>query len=123
MTQAGIVVSQFFNSLTVRSEDQSILRVGVFTNLRLLLAGAFGVVIVSCISYIPLLQRVFGTAGLTSWDWLMLTGFGLGLLLADECRKGRGAPPSAGQRSLLAGPDAPAPWPRWRARLSLDLPT
>ena len=28
-----------------------------------------------------------GTAGLTVWDWLMLVGFGLGLLLADECRK------------------------------------
>jgi P-type Ca2+ transporter type 2C len=87
MTQVGIVVSQFFNSLTVRSEDQSILRIGVFTNTRLLLAGAFGIALVSCISYIPILQRVFGTAGLTVWDWLMLTGFGVGLLLADECRK------------------------------------
>jgi hypothetical protein len=38
MTQAGIVVSQFFNSLTVRSEDQSILAIGEFTNRRLLLA-------------------------------------------------------------------------------------
>jgi Ca2+-transporting ATPase len=87
MTQAGIVVSQFFNSLTVRSEDQSILTVGVFTNRRLLLAGAFGIVLVSCISYIPVLQSVFGTAGLTVWDWLMIVGFGLTLLLADECRK------------------------------------
>jgi Ca2+-transporting ATPase len=87
MTQVGIVVSQFFNSLTVRSEDQSILRIGVFSNRKLLLAGAFGIALVSCISYIPILQRVFGTAGLTVWDWLMLTGFGLGLLLADECRK------------------------------------
>lgn len=87
MTQAGIVVSQFFNSLTVRSEDQSILTIGVFTNRRLLLAGAFGIALVSCISYIPVLQNVFGTADLTVWDWLMLVGFGLALLLADECRK------------------------------------
>jgi magnesium-transporting ATPase (P-type) len=87
MTQAGIVVSQFFNSLTVRSEDQSILTIGIFTNRRLLLAGAFGIALVSCISYIPVLQNVFGTADLTGWDWLMLVGFGLALLLADECRK------------------------------------
>jgi len=80
-------VSQFFNSLTVRSEDQSILTIGVFTNRRLLLAGAFGIALVSCISYIPVLPNVFGTAGLTVWDWLMLVGFGLALLLADECRK------------------------------------
>jgi Ca2+-transporting ATPase len=87
MAQAGIVVSQLFNSLTVRSEDQSILTIGVFTNRRLLLAGTFGIALVSCISYIPALQSVFGTASLTVWDWLMLTGFGLALLLADEGRK------------------------------------
>jgi calcium-translocating P-type ATPase len=87
MTQVGIVVSQFFNSLTVRSEDQSILTIGVFTNRRLLLAGAFGIALVACISYVPVLQSVFGTAGLTVGDWLMLVGFGLALLLADECRK------------------------------------
>ena len=87
MTQAGIVVSQFFNSLTVRSEDQSILTIGIFTNRRLLLAGAFSIALVSCISYIPVLQSVFGTDGLTVWDWLMLVSFGLALLLADECRK------------------------------------
>jgi hypothetical protein len=45
----------FFNSLTVRSEDQSILTIGVFTHRRLLLAGAFGIALVSCISYIPVL--------------------------------------------------------------------
>ena len=87
MVQMGIVVSQFFNSLTVRSDDQSILTIGVFTNRRLLLAGAFGIALVSCISYVPVLQSVFGTAGLTVWDWLMLVSFGLALLLADECRK------------------------------------
>jgi Ca2+-transporting ATPase len=87
MTQAGIVVSQFFNSLTVRSDDQSLLTIGIFTNRKLLLAGAFGIALVSCISYIPVLQHVFGTAGLTGWDWLMLVSFGLALLLADECRK------------------------------------
>ena len=87
MTQAGIVVSQFFNSLTVRSDDQSILTIGPFSNRRLLLAGAFGIALVSCISYIPVLQSVFGTADLTIWDWFMLVGFGLALLLADEGRK------------------------------------
>jgi P-type Ca2+ transporter type 2C len=68
-------------------DDQSILTIGILTNRRLLLAGASGIALVSCISYIPVLQHVFGTAGLTVQDWLMLTGFGLVLLLADECRK------------------------------------
>jgi P-type Ca2+ transporter type 2C len=87
MVQVGIVVSQFFNSLTVRSDDQSILAIGILTNRKLILAGAFGIALVSCISYVPVLQSVFGTAGLSVWDWLMLTGFGFALLLADEGRK------------------------------------
>jgi Ca2+-transporting ATPase len=87
MTQAGIVVSQFFNALTVRSEDQSIVTVGLFSNRLLIFAGLTGVALVACVSYLPALQHIFGTAGLTVWDWLIITGFGLGLLAADECRK------------------------------------
>jgi Ca2+-transporting ATPase len=87
MVQAGIVVSQFFNALTVRSDDQSIITVGLFSNRPLIFAGLTGVALVSCVSYLPALQHIFGTAGLTVWDWLIITGFGLGLLAADECRK------------------------------------
>jgi P-type Ca2+ transporter type 2C len=87
---AGVYFAFFWRihsaHLGVRSEDQSLLTIGVFINRRLLLAGAFGIALVSCMSYIPVLQHVFGTAGLTVWDWLMLVGFGLALLLADECR-------------------------------------
>ena len=39
MVQVGIVVSQFFNSLTVRSDDQSILTIGIFTNRKLMLVS------------------------------------------------------------------------------------
>jgi magnesium-transporting ATPase (P-type) len=74
-------------SIDLGSEDQSILTIGIFSNRRLLLAGAFGIALVGCISYIPVLQSVFGTADLSATDWLMLVGFGLALLLADECRK------------------------------------
>jgi len=87
MVQVGIVVSQFFNAQTVRSDDASILTVGVLTNLRLLVAGGISLVLVSCISYVPILQHVFGTTGLTPTDWFILTGFGVALLAADELRK------------------------------------
>ena len=87
MTQVGIVVSQFFNAQTVRSDDESILTVGVFTNRRLLVAGGIGLALVSCISYVPILQHVFGTTGLTLTDWLIVSGFGVALLAADELRK------------------------------------
>ena len=65
----------------------SILTVGVFTNRRLLVAGGIGLALVSCISYVPILQHVFGTTGLTLTDWLIVSSFGVALLAADELRK------------------------------------
>ena len=87
MVQVGIVVSQFFNSLTVRSGDQSILTIGVLSNRRLIVAGLFSVGLVSCIAYVPALQSVFNTTGLTLADWVLLVCSGLALLVADEGRK------------------------------------
>jgi magnesium-transporting ATPase (P-type) len=87
MTQAGIVVSQFFNSFAVRTDRVSVFRIGVFSNPPLIAAGAFGLAFVSGVSYVPFLQRVFNTAALRVSDWLILISFGAMLLVADEIRK------------------------------------
>jgi len=87
MTEAGIVMSQFFNGFAVRTDEQSVFKVGLFTNLPLIAAEFLGVTIVSAISYVPVLEDVFHTAPLTIYDWLMLGSFGLALLVADELRK------------------------------------
>jgi calcium-translocating P-type ATPase len=87
MTQAGIVLSQFFNGFSVRTDEQSLFKVGLFSNVPLIGAELFGLVIISAISYLPALQNVFNTAPLTVYDWLMLAAFGLLLLVADELRK------------------------------------
>jgi P-type Ca2+ transporter type 2C len=87
LTQASIVVSQFFNGLTVRADRDSLLRIGLFANPLLIAAECFGVAIMAAISYAPPLQALFHTAALRATDWLVLAGFGLALLLADEARK------------------------------------
>jgi len=87
MTQAGIVVSQFFNSFAVRTEEESIWSVGLLSNKPLVLAGCFGIVFVSCVSYLPALQAVFHTAPLRLSDWLILIAMGALLLSAEEGRK------------------------------------
>jgi len=87
MTQAGIVVSQVFNSLTVRSDRHSILQVGLLSNPRLLLAQAVGVLFMCAISYVPALQSVFHTAPLSIVDWAVLVPLGALPLAADEARK------------------------------------
>ncbi|MEJ3748936.1 cation-transporting P-type ATPase [Actinomycetes bacterium KLBMP 9797] len=99
ITQAGIVLSQFFVGLAVRTERQSLFTVGLFTNKALLGAGAVGLAFMAAISYLPPLQDVFHTAPLDAADWAVAAGFGVLLLALEEARKwllrhrsGRGTP-------------------------------
>src|ERR1022692_4032548 len=105
MTQAGIVVSQFFNSFAVRTQEQSVLRVGIVSNKPLIFAGLFGLAFMSCISYVPALQSVFNTAPLSLTDWLILFALGAILLMAEEARK---AVIRARARARPPGQDPPA---------------
>ncbi|WP_373310658.1 cation-translocating P-type ATPase [Streptomyces umbrinus] len=88
MVQAGIVLSQFFVSLAVRTDRQSVLKAGLLSNPMLLAAGFLGIAFMVAISYLPLLQAVFNTAPLAAGDWALLAGLGVLPLLADEARKG-----------------------------------
>ncbi|WP_327341498.1 cation-transporting P-type ATPase [Streptomyces europaeiscabiei] len=87
LAQGGIVFSQFFISLAVRTDRQSILKVGLLSNPALLAAGGFGIALMAAISYVPLLQAVFNTAALDAADWAVLAGLGTLPLIADEVRK------------------------------------
>lgn len=87
MTQAGIVISQFFNSFAVRTDRESVFRVGLLSNPLLVAAGGLGLAFMAAISYVPALQAVFNTAPLSLADWLLLLAFGALLLAADEARK------------------------------------
>ncbi|WP_338676519.1 cation-transporting P-type ATPase [Streptomyces sp. SCSIO 30461] len=87
MVQAGIVVSQFFNALAVRTDRQSVFRIGLLSNPWLIAAGCFGITLMAAISYLPPLQALFNTAPLDAADWAILAGFGALLLTAEEIRK------------------------------------
>ena len=87
MCLAGIVASQIGNALAIRTDRESIFTVGLFSN-RLLLWGILSeVLILLALSYLPFLQRIFGTAPLTGYDLLFLLIFPPLMLLADELRK------------------------------------
>ncbi|MFJ4940789.1 MULTISPECIES: cation-translocating P-type ATPase [Streptomyces] len=88
MVQAGIVVSQFFNALAVRTDRQSVFRIGLLSNPWLLVAGCFGIALMAAISYVPFLQTIFNTAPLAAAEWAVLVGLGALLLAAEEARKG-----------------------------------
>ncbi|WP_326576023.1 cation-transporting P-type ATPase [Streptomyces sp. NBC_00481] len=88
MVQAGIVISQFFNAQAVRTDRESVLKVGLLSNPALLAAGFLGIAFMAAISYLPVLQAVFNTAPMAAGDWALLAGLGVLPLLADEARKG-----------------------------------
>ncbi|MFC5801686.1 HAD-IC family P-type ATPase [Streptomyces formicae] len=87
MVQARIVVSQFFKALAVRTDRQSVFRIGLLSNPWLIAAGGFGIALMAAISYLPPLQALFNTAPLDAADWAVLAGFGAVLLAAEEARK------------------------------------
>ena len=87
MTQVGIIVSQFFNRFTVRSDHESIFRIGIMSNRPLFFVGFIDVSLAVAVSYVPFLQSFFHTAPLRVSDWLILIAFGVLLLVADELRK------------------------------------
>ena len=103
MAQASIVVSQFFISFAVRSERQGLRRTGLFTNPALVGAGLISLAFITAVSYVPFLRGVFHTAPLAASDWLIIVGFGVLVLVADEARKAwhRGRARGGAQRPLV----------------------
>jgi magnesium-transporting ATPase (P-type) len=87
MAQVGIVIGQVFCGLAVRTDEQSIFRVGLTSNVAYLAAQAVSVAFVAAVSYAPPLQSLFHTAALSGYDWLVLVAFGAAPLGADEARK------------------------------------
>jgi calcium-translocating P-type ATPase len=87
MTQAGIVISQIFVGLTLRSDRLSIVTLGLRSSGRMLAAQGLSLAAILAITYLPPLQRLFHTAPLSVADWALLVICGALLLAADEIRK------------------------------------
>jgi sodium/potassium-transporting ATPase subunit alpha len=84
---AGIIVTQIANVFACRSERESLLSLGLFSNRLILFGIASEILIALFIVYHPWGQAVFGTAALPYRVWLLLAPFALGLLAAEELRK------------------------------------
>jgi P-type Ca2+ transporter type 2C len=87
MTQATIVMCQFFNGFACRTERESLFKVGLLKNKALLYSEIFGIALIAAISYLPPLQHLFKTGPLTVDDWLLLLAAGISLFFAEEARK------------------------------------
>jgi P-type Ca2+ transporter type 2C len=83
----GIVLMQVGNAFACRTERVSVFRIGLFGNRFLLWGIAFELAFAAALIYVPLLQRVFGTAAIGAEWWLVLGAFVPGIFLAEEARK------------------------------------
>jgi Ca2+-transporting ATPase len=73
-TAAFIVLacSQLFHSFNCRSMTESLFKIGVFTNKKLILATGISFLLQMAAVYVPLLQKVFKTEPLGAFDWFLV---------------------------------------------------
>jgi magnesium-transporting ATPase (P-type) len=87
MTLAIIVACQDGNVFACRSERTSIFRLGFFSNPFIWLGIATEWMLIITIIKVAPLRKVFSTAPLSNWQWLLLLCCPLILLGAEELRK------------------------------------
>jgi len=76
MTFVSLVLIQFFKAYNFRSDRHSVLR-KPFANKWLNIAIIWELLLLGLIIYVPVLERTFGTYGLTLKDWLIIIGAAL----------------------------------------------
>jgi Ca2+-transporting ATPase len=67
-----LVCTQLFHSLNCRSQTESLFKIGIFTNKKLLLAVVMSFLLQMAVVYVPFLQVVFKTEPLRLVDWFMV---------------------------------------------------
>ncbi|MBM4461855.1 MAG: HAD-IC family P-type ATPase [Chloroflexi bacterium] len=82
-----LVAFQWFNALNARSDQQSLFKLGLFSN-RLLLGGiGLAIILQAMVIYAPPFQRLFHTVPLGFGDWGVVVLMAGGILVIEELRK------------------------------------
>jgi Ca2+-transporting ATPase len=73
-TAAFVVLacSQLFHAFNCRSQTESLFRIGVFTNTKLILANGLSFLLQMMVVYVPFCQTIFKTEPLMVFDWCMI---------------------------------------------------
>ncbi len=82
-----LAMYQVFNALNVRSRQQSLFQIGIFSNPYLIGAIAISVVLQIMATRVPLLQTALGTEALQLADWGLIVLVSSSIFIADELRK------------------------------------
>jgi magnesium-transporting ATPase (P-type) len=87
LTFAGIVVAQAGNVLACRTSKQSTFKASLKTNKSIIFGIIAQISILSFLVYVPLMQGIFTTTGLSLSDWAFLVSLAVIVVFAEEIRK------------------------------------
>ena len=82
-----LTVSQLFHSLAVRSEQASLLNIGIFSNRPMIVALTLMFLLQMAVIYLPALNRIFHTQALPLFDLMICLGLSSLVLVAVEVEK------------------------------------
>jgi P-type Ca2+ transporter type 2C len=88
-TAAFVVLScsQLFHAFNCRSQVESLFKLGLFTNTKLLWAAGISFALQMIVVYVPFLQTIFKTEPLMGFDWCMVIAISSLPLWATEIMK------------------------------------
>lgn len=87
MTLITMAIFQWFNAWNCRSERLSLLQVGLFSNMWLVLSTLFVLALQFFMVYSSIMQKIFKTVPLSVHDWFVVFSVASSVLILDELRK------------------------------------
>ena len=87
ITLVTMAMFQWFNAWNCRSERNSILQSGLFTNRWLIAATMFVLALQFFLLHVPFMQKLFKTVPLSSHDWVIVIISSAPIIVIEEVRK------------------------------------
>ncbi len=87
MAFSTLVALQWFSVLNARSDQQSLFKLGLFSNRWLIAVIGVAILLQMMVIYVPLFQGLFYTVPLRLEDWGIILPVAAGLLVVEEIRK------------------------------------
>jgi Ca2+-transporting ATPase len=82
-----LACSQLFHSFNCRHAKESIFKIGLFTNRKLILAAFISLALQIATAYVPFLQKIFKTEPLRGFNWFLVLALSSFPLWATEIVK------------------------------------
>ena len=87
MAFATLVLCEVFRAYTVRSERESLLRIGIFSNKYMQYAVGASILMLFLVISVPFLQPIFNTHFPTAREWLVIVGLAVIPAISEEVTK------------------------------------